>query len=89
MISENKPPHPGEVLKEIYLDEMQMTQVELAKKIGCHVQKINEIINGRRGVTAEFAVDLALVLETSPEMWVNLQGKYDLWVALQKKKKFG
>jgi addiction module HigA family antidote len=87
MLPEQKPAHPGEVLKELYLDDMGITQVDLAKRIGCHVQKINEIINGRRGISADFAIDLAQVLGTSIEMWLNLQMKYDLWMAMQKKHK--
>jgi addiction module HigA family antidote len=85
MLSENEPARPGEILKEIYLDDLGITQVELAKRIGCHVQKVNEIINGRRGVTADFALDLATVLGTSPEMWLTLQLKHDLWSAMRKK----
>ena len=61
--------------------------MELSKRIGCHVQKINEIINGRRGITAEFALDLSGALNTSPELWLTLQLKYDLWHAKQKRNK--
>ena len=85
MLPEQKPAHPGEILKEIYLDDMKITQIELAKRIGCHVQKVNEIINGRRGMSADFAIELAEVLGTSVEMWLNLQMKYELWSAIQKK----
>lgn len=80
------PSHPGEILKDIYLGDMKITQVDLAKKIGCRVVKINEIVNGKRGITPEFAVDLGEALGTGPELWASLQCQYDLWHAMQKKK---
>ena len=87
MPKNREPSHPGEVLREIYLDDMGMTQVDLAKKIGCRVVKINEIVNGKRGVTPEFAIDLGEALGTGPELWVNLQCQHDLWNAFEKRKK--
>jgi len=85
MLSEKQPPHPGEVLKEIYLEDMGITQSELARRIGCTVQKVNEVVNGRRGVSADFALDLAEALGTTAEMWLNLQQNYDLWNAIKKR----
>ncbi len=81
------PSHPGMVLKEVYLDDMNLTQVDLAKKIGCRVVKINEIVNGKRGITPEFAIDLGEALGTGAELWANLQCQYELWNAYQKRKK--
>lgn len=87
MPKNREPSHPGEILKEIYLYDMGLTQVDLANKIGCRVVKINEIVNGKRGVTPDFAIDLGEALGTGAELWVNLQSQYDLWHAYEKRKK--
>lgn len=81
------PAHPGEVLKEQYLDKQQITQAGLAEKIGCHIQKINVVVNARRGISADFAMDLAKALNTTPEFWLEMQMKYDLWEAAKKRSK--
>jgi antitoxin HigA-1 len=84
MIKNNTPLHPGQVLDEVYMKEMNLNQSQLAKLIGCTPRKINEIVNGKRGISPEFAIELEEVLETSAEMWVKMQAEYDLWVARQK-----
>ena len=66
---------------------MGITQTELAKKIGCTLAKVNEIVKGKRGITPEFAVYIGEALGTGPELWANLQLHFDLWHAIQKKKK--
>ena len=81
-----KPMHPGRVLAEVYMSEFGMNQSRLAKKIGCAHRKVNEIVNGKRGVTADFALDLERVLGTSAEMWVAMQAAYDLWLARKRKR---
>ena len=84
MIPENrKPTHPGEILLKEFLKPKQMTQVELAKLIKVPVQRVNTLINGKRGITAETALLLAAELKTSPEFWMNLQNAYDLYEARQ------
>lgn len=85
-MSRKKPFHPGEILKEVYLSDLEITQAQLAEMLGCKYGKVNEIINGKRGVTPDFAIDLERILKVEAEMWVNLQGKYDLWRARQKRK---
>ena len=75
------PTHPGEILEEEFLKPLGMTQVALAAKMGVPIQRVNTIISGKRGVTAETAVLLARVLKTSAEFWMNLQSKFDLWHA--------
>lgn len=70
--------HPGELLKRMYLEEMGISQVMLAKHTGMSLQRINEIVNGKRGVTAETAWIFAQVFGTSPEYWMNLQAAHDL-----------
>lgn len=82
-----KPSHPGELLQRLYLDEMNMTQTQLAEKIGCRHAQVNLIINGRRGISPEFALELERVLKVDAETWLNLQMKYDLWEARQHQKK--
>lgn len=72
------PTHPGEVLLEEFLKPLGRTQVALAEHLGVPVQRINEIVNGKRGVTPETAWLLAQALETSPEFWIDLQVAYDL-----------
>jgi addiction module HigA family antidote len=86
-VKNQKPMHPGQVLAEVYMKEMDLNQSTLAAKIGCAHRKINEIVNGKRGISADFAIDLERALGTSAEMWINMQASYDLWVARQKRKK--
>lgn len=82
MIPKNRiPTHPGKVLKEDFLKPMGMSQVELARRMGVPIQRINTLINGKRDVTAETAILLARVLKTSPRLWMNLQVALDLFKA--------
>lgn len=79
MIPEQRlPTHPGEILLEEFLRPLGITQVALAAHIGVPVQRVNEIISGKRGVTSETAWLLAPAFGTTPELWVNLQSAYDL-----------
>ena len=70
---ERIPTHPGEVLLEDFLVPMNVTQIELATHLGIRVQRINEIVRGKRGVTPETAWLLAGALGTTPQFWMNLQ----------------
>ena len=83
MIKNPKPMHPGKVLLNIYMNELNLTQTELAYKCKCHPRKIKEIINGKRGISPSFAIVLEKVLGTTAEMWVHIQAEYDLWKARQ------
>ncbi len=79
MIPENRlPTHPGEILLEEYLKPLEVSQVEFAQHVGVPVQRINEIVRGKRGVTPQTAWLLAQALGTSPEFWINGQSIYDL-----------
>lgn len=80
MIKNPKPMHPGTVLSEIYMKEMSLNQTQFSEKCGCSHRKINEIINGKRGISPEFALVLEKVLGTTAEMWVRMQAEYDLWI---------
>lgn len=83
MLPKNRPPtHPGEMLLEEFLKPMGMTQTELADRIHVSYPRINEIINGRRGVTPDTALRLSRLFGTSAEFWLNGQRNWDLWHAL-------
>jgi len=84
MIRNLKPMHPGRVLSEVYMSEMGLNQSELARLCKCSPRKINEIVNGKRGVSASFAIVLESVLGTDAELWVRMQADYDLYIARQK-----
>jgi addiction module HigA family antidote len=84
MIKNPKPLHPGVVLDEIYMKEMGLNQSQLADKCKCSPRKINEIVNGKRAISPDFALVLEAVLGTTAEMWVRIQAEYDLWVARKK-----
>jgi addiction module HigA family antidote len=72
------PFHPGEMLLEEFLEPMGLTQAEFAKKLKWTKAKLNELIKGKRGITADTALDLAEALGTSAKLWMNLQATYDL-----------
>lgn len=72
------PTHPGEVLLEDFLKPLELSQVALAEHLGVPVQRINELVNGKRGVTPETAWLLAGAFDTTPEFWLNLQTNHDL-----------
>jgi addiction module HigA family antidote len=81
MLPKNRlPMHPGKLLGRI-LSEKEITQAELAKKLGVSLQTVNTLINEKRGMTAEMAVRLAKVFESSAQLWMNLQTNHDLWLA--------
>lgn len=73
-----KPIHPGEMLLEEFLRPRGMSQREFAEKLDWTKAKLNELVRGKRGVTADSALDLAEALGTSPELWMNLQMMWDL-----------
>ncbi len=88
---QRRPSHPGEILKDIWLDELCVTQSQFAEvlskatggrvKVSTMQTKLSEIINGKRAMSADFAVLLGNVLDTSPRMWMNLQVNLDIWEA--------
>jgi addiction module HigA family antidote len=79
MIPKNRiPTHPGAVLAIEYLRPLGVTQVDFASHIGVSVQRINEIVRGKRGVTPDTAWLFAQALNTTPEFWLNLQAMHDL-----------
>ena len=77
------PIHPGEILLDEFLSPMGVTQRQLAEAIRVPYQRVNEIVNGRRGITASTALRLAKFFGTTPGFWMNLQQRWDLYFALQ------
>ena len=75
------PVHPGEILLEEFLKPMEISQYRLAHSINVHPRRINEIVHGKRRITADTALRLARFFGTSEELWMNLQSHYDLDVA--------
>jgi addiction module HigA family antidote len=79
LLPENRiPTHPGQILSREYLMPLGITQVALAAHVGVPVQRVNELVRGKRGVTPETAWLLAQAFETTPDFWLNLQAAYDL-----------
>ena len=82
MIPKNRQPTPpGEVLLEEFLKPLCMSQVEAAQRMGIPLNRLNEVIHSKRGITADTALRLARLLNTSPEFWMNLQTASDLYHA--------
>jgi antitoxin HigA-1 len=87
MLQRGMPPeHPGKVLKELYLDPLEITITEAAQRLGVARKTLSQLINGHMGVSAEMALRLSKALKTTPELWLNMQQSHDLWIASQKMK---
>lgn len=87
MQPENRiPSHPGAILRGDFLVPLGQTQVALAVHIGVPIQRINELVRGKRGVTPETAWLLSQAFDTTPEFWLNLQASHDLAVNRPAKK---
>jgi len=84
MITNPLPMHPGKVLNEVYMSQLDLNQSALARLCNCSPRKINEIVNGKRAISPSFAITLESVLGTSAEMWVRMQAEYNLWEARQR-----
>jgi antitoxin HigA-1 len=82
----NNPIHPGEMLREEFLVPKGVSQRTFAAELGWTAAKLNELLTGKRGITADSALDLAEALGTSAELWMNLQVSWDLHKAEQKRK---
>jgi addiction module HigA family antidote len=79
MLPKNRvPTHAGKILLDHFLRPMKLTQVQFAAHLGIPLQRVNEIVRGRRGVTPETAWLLSQAFDTTPEFWLNLQAAHDL-----------
>ena len=77
----HNPPHPGEVLKKLYMESLNLTVTEVAHGLGVSRKTLSELVNGRSGISPEMAIRLAKAFTTTPESWLNLQQQYDIWIA--------
>jgi len=82
----SNPFHPGGILLEEFLEPKGLTQRSFARKLGWTPRRLNEIIKGKRNITASSAIDLSLALNTTPEFWLNLQQAWDLEEAYRLRK---
>ena len=74
------PAHPGEILRELYLDELGLSITEAAKGLGVSRKALSELVNGKAGISPRMAMRLSIAFpNTSPQFWLNLQNQYDLW----------
>jgi addiction module HigA family antidote len=82
MLQQKMPPvHPGEILKEMYLDPLGISITDLADNLGVARKTVSQLVNGHMGVSAEMALRLGKAFNTTPELWLNMQRNYDLWEA--------
>jgi len=83
MLPKNRPPtHPGEMLLKEFLEPAEISQKDFALHLGWTYARLNEIVNGRRNVSADSALAFGEALDTGPELWLNLQSNWDLWHAM-------
>jgi addiction module HigA family antidote len=80
----HNPAHTGEILRDLFLAPLEVTQAEAADALGVTRKHLSGILNQRASVTADMAIRLAIGLETDPDFWLNLQSQYDLWVESKK-----
>lgn len=73
-----RPAHPGRILLEKFLVPLQLSQIRLAKHLRIPMQRINQLVNGKRGITPDTAWKLAAAFQTTPELWMKLQAQHDL-----------
>ena len=83
----HEPPHPGEVLRELYLEPLGLTVTETAKRLGVTRKTLSELVNGHSGISPEMALRIGAATKTTPESWLYMQMYYELWQARKTKKK--
>ena len=77
----HNPPHPGKVLKELYIEGLDLKIVNAARALDISRQNLSLIVNGHVGISPDMALRLGKAFNTEPEMWVNMQKNYDMWHA--------
>ncbi len=87
LMTKRQPVSIGEIIKEEYLTPLKITQEKLATAMGVSRKTVNEICNGRRAVTVDSALLLAKAFENTPDFWLNMQRRSDIWVALNTPKR--
>src|SRR6266571_2319162 len=83
------PTHPGEILLEEFLKPLELSQADAARQLNMPLNRINELIRRKRGITPDTALRLAELFRVSPEFWMNLQTNWDLWHAREARKASG
>ena len=83
----HNPPHPGEVLRDLCLEPLELTITDAAAALGVSRKTLSAILNGRAGISPEMAIRLSIAFNTTPESWLNQQSQHDLWVARQESSK--
>jgi addiction module HigA family antidote len=78
--------HPGEILIEEFLKPLEMTQAAAAQKLGVSTVRLNELVRGKRGVTADTAIRLAQLFKTTPQFWMHMQANFDLKAAIGRRR---
>lgn len=82
----HNPPHPGEVLRELCIEPLELTVTDASEALGVSRNTLSKILNGRASITPEMAVRLSIAFNTSAESWITQQVQYDLWQAEKKRK---
>ena len=73
------PPHPGAILKELYVEPLNLSITDLAKKLNVARKTLSAILNGHSGISPLMAIKLSIAFDSTPESWLELQNSYDLW----------
>lgn len=79
----HNPPHPGEFIREVYLELFKISGRQLAAKLGVSPSTLTRVLNGSSGISSEMALRLSKALGRTPESWLTMQDNYDLWHARQ------
>lgn len=82
----HNPPHPGEVIKKLCMEPLNLTVTETAKALGVSRKTLSELVNGRAGISPEMAVRLSLAFNTTAESWLTQQMQYNLWERRRERK---
>ena len=82
----NNPPHISEILRELYLEPMEISITQAAKHLGVSRQSLSNLVNEKSGISAEMSIRLAKAFGTSSEYWMNLEKQHELWQAEKKNK---
>lgn len=89
MKTQRTPSHPGGILKRLYLEPLQLTVADLARGLKISRKTASNLVNQKGSVTPQMALRLSIAFETTPQLWLNLQQNYDLWLAARKTKGLG
>lgn len=75
----HNPPHPGEVLKELYVEPLNASVTTIARALGVRRATVSALLNGKSGISPRMAIKLSKLFNTTPNLWLNMQLSYDLW----------